>query len=259
MPREQRPEAIIPSFRVSNVIKKGLDISESDYFVILSGDDYFEDSKMLERAIKFLDENQDYSAYVHSMRFVSEDGKEIERRSLNWKRNVLYWSGDYLHISCFVFRRMSSNELLNRMCDDTGLEYVLATKGKWKSDSHIAFSYRQRNRSIMHKADSLELSLLELLLLQDILNYRKQNAPITWSTLARYYSPVRTVNNNRGSIIDVRYGKYIKAFSEQENNILKLITSGKFGLRIIYMKFWWLCFAVIRKIFKHTGHRLMHK
>ena len=205
MSRDQSPASIIPSFRVSNVNRRGLDNSESDYFVILSGDDYFTDPTMLERAVSFLENNKNYCAYIHGMAKVSEDGKELSRRTLNCKP-VTYWSGEYIHISCFVFRKISSKDLLNRLCDDTGLQYVLATKGKWKFDKQIAFSYFQRTQSIMHEADKFELSLLELLLLQDIQNYGKHGTAIRLATKSRFYNPVKYLVEHRELI---KNGKYI--------------------------------------------------
>lgn len=244
MSRDQNPVSIIPSFRVSNVIKRALDESESEYFVSLSGDDYFTDPTMIERAVNFLEENKDYCAYIHGMAYVSEEGKELSRRTLRCKP-VTYWSGEYIHMSCFVFRKLSSKELLNHLCDDTGLQYVLATKGKWKFDDRIVFSYVQRTQSIMHEADKFELSLLELLLLQDVQNYGNHGTALRLATKSRFYYPVKYLVEHRELIKNEKYGKYIKALTENNSDLISQIEKGKYDRT---MRLCRILFSLIRKI-----------
>ncbi len=166
MSRDDSP--IIPSIRVSNIIKRGLEEGNGEYFTILSGDDYYVNTNMLTEAVGFLEKYPEYVAYVNGFQQVDEHGKEIEARVLQNQSKKIYWSGNYAHISCFVFRIIDSSELLDRMCDDTGLEYILAGKGKWGYGSSIVIAYRQRGSSIQHRADPIELSILEMMIYQDI-------------------------------------------------------------------------------------------
>ena len=127
MDRPDDVRNIIPSIRVSNLLKKGFEIASGDYLVVLSADDYFIDEAKIEKAVRFLSENPKFCAYITGFKYVGAvKGDNYPRRS----SKVLYWSGDYLHISCFVFRR--PQRLLDRFCDDTGLMYSLLLNGKWK-------------------------------------------------------------------------------------------------------------------------------
>lgn len=53
---------VIPSIRVSNIIKKGLDIAKGQYLMILFGDDFFCDRNKFNKQIQFLDNNSQYVA-----------------------------------------------------------------------------------------------------------------------------------------------------------------------------------------------------
>lgn len=223
MPRDDTP--IIPSIRVSNVIKRGLDEAKGEYFTILSGDDYYVNYNMLTEAVGFLEKRPDYFAYVSGFQRVDLQGKEIEARILQNRSNRIYWSGNYAHISCFVFRKIDSSELLDRMCDDTGLEYILACKGKWEYGSSIVIAYRQRESSIQHKADPIELSILEMMIYQDILNHSIDK--LRYATLSRFYKSYCHLLNHKSELKDSKYQKYIRSCTELDNNIIKMIIDGK--------------------------------
>ena len=94
-----RPESgvpVIPSIRVSNVIKRGLSEATGDYCVILSADDLFCDNTKFIKAIEFLDSNPDYFSFVSGFRFVGESDKECIPFVPSSK---LFWAHfDYFHI-----------------------------------------------------------------------------------------------------------------------------------------------------------------
>ena len=239
-------EPIIPSIRVSNVIKRGLDEAKGEYFTILSGDDYYVNANMLTEAVDFLEKHPKYVAYVSGFQRVDKQGKEIETRILQNRSNKIYWSGSYAHISCFVFRKIDSSELLDRMCDDTGLEYILAGKGKWGYGSNIVIAYRQRESSIQHKADPIELSILEMMIYQDILN--RPIDELRYATWSRFYKSYCHLINNRSVLKDSKYQKYISSCAELDNDVIRQIINGKRpGFRM------WLCnryYAALRMLMK---------
>lgn len=146
--------------------------------------------------------------------------------------------------------------LPEHFCDDTGLIYAIIISGKWYHDPVTAFSYRQRGRSIMHKADKLELDLLELLLMQDVLAKKKLRA----STLARFFMPLLRCFRRRGEIKQERYRQYLAALRRQGGGgvIRDIAEFNELGIcercRLLALMAASVCsyalFRVVRKIWK---------
>lgn len=210
----------IASIRVSNVIKQGLLIAQGEYIIVLSGDDYFNDNSSFEKQIQVLDmpSNKQCSACVTNYRKFWNNGDE--QIFPNKKAgSILYWSGLYIHISCLMFRKevFDKGLFLNRLCDDTGLEYSTLLYGKWVWLDIVAFSYRQRDKSIMHEADKMELALIELLLLQDVRLKNKYQ----YATMSRFSRPLNCVFDNRKKLLDEKYAKYIKEISHCADGLVE--------------------------------------
>ena len=242
-------EVVIPSVRVSNVIRRGLNMASGEYFAVLSGDDYYTSSASISDAVEFLENNREYFAYVSGFQRVDEAGNIIDEHFPNRQNRSMYWSGNYIHISCFVFRNIKDVDLLERMNDDTGLEYVLAGMGKWKFGKEIALAYRQREKSIQHEVDNIELSILEVMIFQDVLNYNKQI--YSHATLARFYKPIVHLLNHRSELLDNKYRKYILSCEKFNNDILKQIIDGSFSRSLLFrMRIFYKMYAFRRKIFK---------
>lgn len=212
---------IIPSIRVSNVLKRAFDICQGEYITIISGDDVNTLPNRYIKQVEFLDKNLKYSScYIDYKKFWNDGTEEILRlrASINEK---IFWSIQYVHISCFVFRRECLKNLLPRFCDDTGLIYSILATGKSKHLKMDGFGYRQRNKSIMHEADKVELSLLEIALFQDCLNHGSMKL----SSLSRFYKPMQYLMNNRNAIMSGKYDKYLNETSKSANDVLKLIVN----------------------------------
>lgn len=210
------PGKIIAPIRVSNGIKRALNIARGKYCRILAGDDYFLPGSFSADAIAFLDNHPSYSAYVGGYQKVWEDRPAVTRQP--YAPAWIYWSGDYLHISAFVFRKSlyENNMLLDRFCDDTGMHYSLAITGKWKYTADVTMAYRQRSGSIMHESDTLELNLLELLLFQDVL----QRGKLYLQSLARFAIPLKRVFLNRSLLTEQKYAKYLENSRQYPHDIL---------------------------------------
>lgn len=224
MRRDNSP--VIPSIRVSNVIKRGIKESVGKYFTILSGDDYYTDPHMIEEAVNYLEGHPDYAAYIYGFTRVNEMEQEIDKHISRKQSRWMYWSGDYTHISCFVFRTPKDETLLDRMCDDTGLEFVLAQIGKWKFSEKVTLAYRQREKSIQHDADLVELAILEAMIYQDILNYNGK-CIMKLATLSRFYRPMRYLEKNKNKLNEPKYSKYIESCAKYDNDILNAIIVGE--------------------------------
>lgn len=247
MPRNENAEDIIPSIRVSNVIKHALDEATGQYFAVLSGDDYYTDDHMVEEAIAFLERKPRYCAYVSGLQVTDETGNvkrtTVPKQCPPW----MYWSGNYTHISCFVFRKPDSSELLDRMCDDTGLQFVLAGKGRWKFSSKPTMAYRQRERSIQHETDKLERCILEAMILQDILNYKGK--ALRLPTQSRYAKSCLYIEEHADELGELKYRKYLDNCNAYGNNVLTQIKSGEWTRRIRRMQTIRRCFGALRKVF----------
>lgn len=207
---------IIPSIRVSNVIKKAFSIATGDYFTLLSGDDVIIDRYKLKLQVDLLENNDEYmSCYTNFKKFWN-DGKEITTiMKGNISRNS-FWSCLYMHISCFVFRKKVLENVLENFCDDTGLIFSIFITGKTTNVNRMSFGYRQRDNSIMDKADNLELYILELLIFEDV----KNNKMFKDASLSRFSKPLNYVYKHREELKLDKYKKYIEFSMKKEDSIL---------------------------------------
>lgn len=213
----------IPSIRVSNNVKRGMDLSKGKYISLLAGDDFFHNK--FEKEIDFLNKNKKYTAVVSDFKYAFEDSsKDFDIKNYNSKR--LFWSTSYAHISCFTFRRDCLKNLLDNFCDDTGMIYSIACTGNWKYTHSVDFSYRQRNQSIMTSSNNTQLSMLELLLFDDILKKKK----FKYSSLARFSKPIKYIFKNRKQIL-IDSEKY-EIYLQQDNGriISFLINYDKYNI-----------------------------
>ena len=205
---------IIPSIRVSDVI-----IATGDYVCLLSADDFFCDDSKFKVALNFLESNPDYIAYVTGFQ---KTGFIKSKHFPCTKSAIGYWSGEYLHISSFIFRRFKPELLLDRFCDDTGFEFTLATLGKWKFDKTITFAYVQRTGSIMHVSNKLELCILEMMLFQDIMN-TDPGYMLRCATRARYCKRILICFFERETLKKPMYAKYINNCAMFDKDIIGTI------------------------------------
>lgn len=237
---------IIPSIRVSNVLKRAFAMCQGEYITVISGDDINTRPNRYLKQIEFLDNNKNFSScYIDYKKFWNDGSEENLRlgASLN---EVVFWAVQYVHISCFVFRRDCLNNILDRFCDDTGLIYSILVTGKSKHLSMDGFGYRQRDKSIMHEADRIELSLLEIALFQDCLNHGAMKR----SSFSRFYKPLQYLRANRSSIITGKYDKYINNCSGYPNDILQLIIEDNNSIDTFVIKGYVYChiYKILRKM-----------
>ena len=210
---------IIPSFRVSNVIKRGIELSRGEYIMILSGDDYFCDMEKFQKQVSFLDKHTRFQSCYTDYKKVWNNGQEEAMNSHKHISRAFFWSGDYVHVSCFAFRKGSVSKLLERFCDDTGLYFSSFRKGKTHFMPEKAFAYRQRDFSIMHEADILELAILELMLYQDV----KNSGGYPLASMARFGKPLKYVWDHRDELGDDKYRKYLKHCSQYPKDDLNIM------------------------------------
>jgi len=162
---------------------------------------------------------------------------------------------NYTHISSFLFRRevFDHKFLLDRFCDDTGMLFSICMAGKIKHLDFVGFEYFQRNESIMHSSDKLELSILEIMLLQDFFNSGKFNV----CSKAREFHNLKYVFKHRDELKKLTYKKYIENCCIYNNDILGMINTYNdlpFYSKMKFRKLLWqswiahVCFGTMRVV-----------
>lgn len=210
------PVNVIASLRVSNVIKRGLALAKGEYVTVLSGDDFFLDAGKSRRQIAFLDGHRKYSCCYTDYEMFWDDGEKESMCCAGWGGNSMFWAFYYSHVSTFLIRTEAARQTLDRFCDDTGLIFTAFCGGKSAYLPGVTFGYRQRDKSIMHEADSMELMILELMLFQDILN----QGGYAFSSLSRFLRPLRGVFRRREELKNPKYGKYMENCAGYPHNLL---------------------------------------
>lgn len=207
---------VIPSIRVSNVLKRGFQEAVGAYITVLSGDDLLLDTNKLSVQVEYLEKHPHFASTYTDFKMFWNDGREIPVVMRADHCRAVFLSSLYMHISCFVFRRAALDYLLDRFCDDTGLIFSIFCAGKSKRLPQLAFGYRQRDYSIIQSADTLELNILELALCQDVVN----RSGLKSSTLSRFAKPMRYVFDRREKLQDEKYRKYLASCSRYGHNYL---------------------------------------
>ena len=240
---------LIPSIRVSNVLKTAFGIAKGEFIVITSGDDIIIGKDRLRKQIEFLERNSNYaSCYTDYVRFGDNYPEEVYEKRCSLSNSV-FWAYEYVHIGCFVYRKETLLKLLDRFIDDTGLAIILLSAGKTKHINCVGYGYRQRDKSIMHESDYLELCVVELMLYQDVLNYGGYKK----SSLARFSIPLKYAYEHREKLDGPKYKKYIENCKKYDNDIINGIIRKDCIKDDIRMKILVYKAQIYRKIFKVLG------
>ncbi|MBR5964557.1 MAG: glycosyltransferase family 2 protein [Treponema sp.] len=220
---------VIASIRASNVVFKAMSMAKGKYLNLVSGDDYFVDMDYFKRATYFLENNKSYSAYLTSFYCVYPDGTK-EFNDIRTTARFSFWHQQYIHCSCFVFRKLPQNMLLRSFCDDCGLQYSIALNGKLKYVNECTFAYRQREKSIMHSDDREGLDIVEMLLFQDVLNKRLTSIKSIYAFLNLYIinfkhfkGPFKSLYNNRAKLNAQKYKKYTDFSCQHKNDVVSAL------------------------------------
>ena len=233
MCRDEDPDVIIPSIRVSNLIKIMLSAATGDYCTILSADDFFCDNTKFITAMTFLDNHSDYFSYVTGFRYNKKVNIPDSYSSF------MFWAHpDYFHISCFVFRRIDPSLLLERYCDDTGMLYSILKQGKYKSDNKITFEYFHRDDSITNSSSRCELLINEAMIIQDILNDRNLDFGFRFATKSREFWAVKELYACRNLLKDKRFLRYLLNCSQYKNDIVGRLAD----CSVIRNRLWFILF-----------------
>ncbi len=196
---------MIPSLRVSNVIKAGFQRARGSYLMVLSADDVLIRDNKFQSQVDFLEGNKKFIACCTDFELFWPDGRKQNVRMRSSLSRISFWATQYVHISCFIFSRYVIENVLDRFCDDTGLIFSILVTGKCKHLGSTAFGYRQREASIMASTDSLGLYVLELLVLQDTLN----SGFFCSASWARSAVALKYVFTHRQVLKEKKYERYL--------------------------------------------------
>lgn len=249
------PTNVIPSVRASNVLKRAFSMSRGEYLCIFSADDMLGETTRLSRQVAFLDENDKYAGCYTDWCEFWDDGR-MEKKSLPTSIcRPVFWGGAYVHIACFMFRRSVLDHLLDRMSDDTGLTFSIISTGPIKRIPGMGFMYRQRAGSIMHEVDRLELSMLSMMVYQDVLNHGGYRI----SSFSRYDGYLRYAFLHRSELGNARYKKYLDSCATLPHNIAgDLATASTLGVAKFAV---WVCAShalnVSLRVVRRVG-RIIH-
>ena len=253
MERPKDKKCIIPTLRVSDVIKRGLETARGKYAVILNGDDYFCDDEKFSDAVKFLEANPKYNAYVSAFKWLYQDGSEKFTYPPDYFCPTnLFWAAHYIHFSCFVFRTsiFEQGYFLERFYADNGTVFALACAGKWKFSDKVTFTYRQRDGSIVYTVPKMEYQVLHIAFLQDLLC----SGRMKWETYCKFYGAFRFVYEHRQELDPDKYEKYFVNCEKYGNNVLLALSkcdndpeSRRYISRVMMM-----C-KIASRYFRYTG------
>ena len=220
---------VIASIRASNVVFRAMKLAKGKYINLVSGDDYFVDRYYFQRAADFLDSNKSYSAYLTTFYCVYPDGKR-EFNDIRTFERFSFWYQQYIHCSCFVFRRLPENTLLKLFCDDCGLQYSIALNGKLKYTDEYTFAYRQREKSIMHSDDREGLDIVEMFLFQDVLNKKLPSLKAAYAFLKLFVISFRhfrdsflSLYKKAGTLDAQKYKKYTDVSCQYKNDVISAL------------------------------------
>lgn len=167
------PEIIVPILQKENQYSKGesvlkniFPLIDTEYVAFCEGDDYWVDENKLEKQIKFLEKNEDYSMSFHYTKVIYEDNatKESLQPSMSWikrhpKRNFsLLLTQNFIATSSVVYRWGLSGVNLNLMRynlmpTDWFLHLFHAKMGKIKFIPDVMSVYRKHSGGVWYNAE----------------------------------------------------------------------------------------------------------
>lgn len=147
---------------ISNFID-ALSKATGDYIALCDGDDYWTDTKKLQKQVDFLDKNSDYNFSLGRVDMLIEESGKIKRRKepVNTHKNDFFTIKDYLkapfsQTSSFLFRNDKSSlpdwYRTVHAADQSILILKTGKTGKIKYHNELLSIYRVNQRSISYIA-----------------------------------------------------------------------------------------------------------
>lgn len=270
MERDKDNKPVVPSVRVSNVIRRALQIAQGEYFCIIAGDDFYCNPEKFAKQIRMLDQHKECAGCASAWNLYWNEDKKSVVYPITWEKifdtdamkNMLWGSCVYFHIASFVFRNVflgqkSIADTEIRFLDDTGFVWLMYQKGAVCYLNEVTFCYRQREKSIMSSMDLLELAVVELLLICDELKMSPKSKKYIY---ARRSKPLYFIFSNRRQLHDVRYKKYIDLAYEMNAELLLKLYEDKvtmfFNIKLFYYKT--VCFmSKLRRKYVYLKYKKM--
>lgn len=151
-------EKLPGGFRAARNRLKLLKYVNSDYFIFLDGDDFFDNPEKLKKQVDILEDekNRDCIACGHAIDALHEDGtRRPFSRLCTYKDKYSlkeYWPATYFHTNTILFRREAisvlPDELPEDIFNDNGITYLFLHKGKIYYIPEVMAIYRQTGDGI---------------------------------------------------------------------------------------------------------------
>ncbi|MCR5555531.1 MAG: glycosyltransferase [Bacteroidales bacterium] len=164
---------------------------KGDYIAMCEGDDYWTDSKKLQKQVKFMDENKQYAGCFHNVNTVDENGSVIGQLH-NGKMNSEYdfaqmTGGWFVPTASICFR--CSNDIINSfsvlakysyLSADRLLVALISNEGKMAYSSEIMSAWRRCNTCLSLSIDTIKIYEGNVFLFKNLLaNMPKQKNILT--------------------------------------------------------------------------------
>jgi glycosyltransferase involved in cell wall biosynthesis len=174
---------------------KGLDLSIGEYIAVLDSDDYWIDNTKLEKQIKFLENNPEYTLVGTNIIIIDETGKELNKTNFKNSyldiKNVLLLQNQIAQ-STVLYRKNSVLELGGysdkyMVCDDYDLWLNIAGKFKIRNLPDFTTKYLEHSHGI-----SKEKKLKAAIEHKNIVNKYKRKYPNYILALIKAYVRILT-------------------------------------------------------------------
>ena len=181
--------------------------AKGKYAMILDGDDFYIDSPI--EAIKFLEQNPNYSGYAHCFKHYNESTDTFSKWKPSYKnledvtleRHLR--ENKYFHSNCIVFRKQLLADNPAVYCNDTALTCYLLSKGSIKFSHKEIMGYTVGIPSIYAGASSTLKCLSSFVMLEETMQRHSEYKKYFYKKM---YKVIRKFGNGIGNDAPDEYG-----------------------------------------------------
>lgn len=254
---------IIPSVRVSKVLKRGISMAKGKYICFLAGDDFYSNRRFISSHFDMLNNSMN-KKYIGCYCYFDYYWNDNEREQSKWrsdeKRHLsfsMYWGGQmYIHVSAFMYRNIFHKIDISSInfIDDIGMEFIMGQFGDFCCIPESMFCYRQREKSIMRTNSLLDNSLCTLLLYADCRTsgFRKYRI----ASYSRLIGSTIRLYKSRLELLSTKYDKYFSLYCGAPSKVLNhwvIRGNGSIVRRVLLLcsiSFLYFCYLPYRIVVK---------
>lgn len=140
-----------------------LNLCSGNYIAFCEGDDFWIDSKKIQKQVDFLEKNKDYVLSFHNAKILTNDSKE-ERLFIDKYNKLNYDAIDILSTWYIPTASMVFRNVINKLPDymmtaphgDLGLQLYLSKFGKFRLLDEVMSIYRKNENGISNSYNTLK-------------------------------------------------------------------------------------------------------